>query len=313
MMPRPWPPGPQKAAWMRHRALLVFTAGTLLATLVPLAGGYDPRILGAFAIYFVWITLAESWNLVGGFAGLLNLGLVAFFGLGAIVGGAELQVGLPLPGVLLASGMAGAGLAALLIPTFRLRTFYFAMGSFVVPYMVKPLVEAFGGNAAFHVPLGRILAPVQLYYAGLGLVAFSVFGVYFLMKSKVGLALRSLGNDEVASASVGVNVRLYKSTALIASGILASVAGLYYVQITGTADTTIFQNLGFSLLPVFMVIIGGTGTFEGPIVGALVFSALNYYVTSQFPGSTIDTFVLSIAIIAVALFRPRGIASRSAP
>ncbi len=267
-------------------------------------------MLGAFAIYFVWIVLAESWNLVGGYAGLLNLGLVAFFGLGAVVGAAGLQAGFPIVAVVILAGAAGVILAAFLTPTFRLKGLYFAVGSFVVPYMVKPLVEVLGGSSAFRVPEGEILSPSQLYYAGLALAVAAVFTVYFVMKSKLGLALRTLGNDEVAAVSIGTNVVLYKAMALMISGCMAAVAGLYYAEIAGTAETTVFQNLAFSLLPVFMVVIGGAGTLEGPIVGALLFSGLNYYVTSQFPGSTLDTFVLSLSIIAVAVYRPRGLVSR---
>jgi branched-chain amino acid transport system permease protein len=289
--------------------MLVFAAGALSVALAPLAGGIDLRILGAFAIYFVWVTLAVSWNVAGGFAGLLNLGLVAFFGLGAAVAGAGLQLGVPLPAVVLVSALAGATLAVFLIPTFRLKNFYFALGTFVVPYMAKPVVELVSGSAVFQVPKGGILTPMQLYYAGLALTVFTVFGVYLLMNSRVGLALRAVGGDEVAAAAAGVNVNMYKAVALVVSGAAASLAGMYYLEIVGTVDTTIFQNFNFSLLPLFMVIIGGTGTIEGPVIGALIYSFLSYFVSSQLPGSTLDVFLLSLAVVAVALYRPRGLVS----
>ncbi len=221
-----------------------------------------------------------------------------------------MQAGFPVPADILLSGAAGAILAAFLIPTFRLKGLYFAVGSFVVPYMVKPLVEVLGGSSAFRVPAAEILSPSDLYYTGLALALAVVFVVYLVMKSKLGLALRTLGDDEVAAASIGANVVLYKAMALMISGCIAAIAGLYYAEIAGTAETTVFQNLAFSLLPVFMVVIGGAGSLEGPIIGALLFSGLNYFVTSQFPGSTFDTFVLSLSIVAVALYRPRGLVPR---
>lgn len=301
---------PKLSRLMGGRAMAIFGAGALAAALAPLAAGPDQGILGAFAIYFVWVTLAVSWNVAGGFAGLLNLGIVAFFGLGVAVAGAGLQSGLPLPGVVALSALAGASLAVILFPTFRLKSFYFAIGTFVIPFMVKPLVELVGGSAVSLVPEADILSSSQLYYAGLALAAFSVFGVFLLMNSRTGLALKTIGADEVASSGVGVNVAKYKAVALIASGALASLAGMYYLEIAGTVDTTIFQNLNFSLLPLFMVIIGGIGTIEGPVIGALFYSVLSYFITSQFPGSTADVFVLSVAVIAVAILRPRGLASR---
>ncbi|MDG6903006.1 MAG: branched-chain amino acid ABC transporter permease [Nitrososphaerota archaeon] len=302
--------GPRLGRMMGAGAMKVVVAGSLAAALVPLAAGSDQGILGAFAIYFVWITLAVSWNVAGGFAGLLNLGIVAFFGLGVAVAGAGLQSGFPLPEVVALSALAGALLAAVLVPVFRLKSFYFAMGTFVIPYMVKPLVELVGGSAVSVVPGGDILSSSQIYYAGLALAVFSVSGVFLLMNTKSGLALRAIGADETASSGAGVDVVKYKAIALAASGALASLAGMYYLEIAGTVDTTIFQNLNFSLLPLFMVIIGGVGTIEGPVIGALIYSALSYFIISQFPGSTADVFVLSLAVIAMAIFRPRGLASR---
>jgi branched-chain amino acid transport system permease protein len=290
-----------------RKPMAVFAAAALAAALVPIAGGFDNRVLAVLGIYFVWVTLAVSWNVAGGFAGLLNLGLVAFFGIGVAVGGAGLQSGIPFAAVVMAAALGGAALAAALVPVFRLKSFYFAMGTFVVPYIMKPIVELVSGSAVFSVPEGDILSPGQLYYLGLGLTAFGVLGVYLMMNSKVGFALRAIGADEVAAAGVGVNVNLYKTAALVVSGAIASLVGMYYLEIFGTVDTTVFQNLSFSLLPLFMVVIGGVGTLEGPIIGALVFSALNYFVTSQLPGSTFDVFLLSLTVIAVALFRPRGL------
>lgn len=286
--------------------MAVFGAAIAVAALVPLAG-FDLRLLGAFAIYFVWVTLAVSWNIAGGMAGLLNLGLVAFFGLGAAVSGAAMESGVPFPAVVLISALAGVALAVALMPTFRLKSFYFALGTFVIPYMVKPLVELAGQSAVFRVPEAGILTAGELYYGGLVLTAFALGLVYLVTNSKVGLALRTIGGDEIASAGVGVNVNLYKAAALVVSGALAGLAGMYYLQIAGTVDTTIFQNLNYSLLPLFMVIIGGVGTIEGPVVGALIFSVLDYFLTSQFPGSTLDVFILAAAVIAVALVRPRGL------
>jgi branched-chain amino acid transport system permease protein len=139
------------------------------------------------------------------------------------------------------------------------------------------------------------------------MTGLAIFGVFFLMRSRLGLALRALGDDEIAASSTGVNLLLYKSIALMVSGFMASAMGAYYIQIVGTVNTTLFENLSFSLFPIFMVIIGGIRTFEGPIVGSIVFSLINYYVTGQFPGSTIDSLILSVTIIAVAVLLPRGL------
>lgn len=263
--------------------------------------------LDLYAIYFVWITLAESWNLVGGYAGLLNLGLVGFFALGGVVASIALVAGLPFIVAVLLAGLVGAIAGLALTPTFRLRSFYFAMATLVIPLIIKPLVESSTNRTDFYVPGNAVSGSLPLYYVGFGMAGLTIFGVYFLVRSRVGIALRAIGDDEVGSGSIGINVLYYKMIALVISGFVASVAGAYYLQILGTVNTTLFLNLNFSLFPIFMVIIGGLATFEGPIVGAIIFSLINYWLNSYFPGSTLDTLVLSLMIILVAVLLPRGI------
>src|SRR5207245_5665815 len=107
------------------------------------------RVLSLYAIYFMWISLAESWNLVGGYAGLLNLGISAFFALGGVVGALALFDGFPFIISLLLAGFAGAILGVALIPTFARRSLYFAIDTLVVPLLVKPMVEFLVNRADF--------------------------------------------------------------------------------------------------------------------------------------------------------------------
>jgi len=287
---------------------LLVLAGLAVAGLYPLiVPPRDLNSLDVYAIYFVWVTLAESWNLVGGYAGLLNLGLVAFFALGAVVGDIALMTGFPLIVSILLAGLAGSSAGLALTPTFRLRSFYFAMATLVIPLVFKPLVELFTNVTIFAVPGNSISPPIPLYYTGLAMVSLTILGVYLLVRSRVGVALRAMSDDEVGSASIGINVLYYKTVALLVSGFVASATGAYYLQILGNVDTTLFLNLNFSLFPIFMVIIGGLATFEGPIFGALVFSIIDYWLTSVLRGSTLDTFILSLLIIIVAIFLPKGV------
>lgn len=282
--------------------------GIIIAGIVPgLNGGKADLILGEFVVYFMWITLAEGWNMVGGYAGLLNLGFVAFFGVGGIVCSLAFFAGLSIVAGMLIAGVAGALMALALIPTFRLRSEYFAIGTLVIPVIVKPLVEYFTNSESFAVPVSHVLNRVQFYYLGLGMSAVAIFGTFFLMRTRIGIALRAMGDDEVAASSLGVNVLLYKTVALVVSGFIAAVAGAYYLQFIGSVSTTIFQDLTYSLFPIFMVIIGGSGTFEGPLIGALIFSVIDYYSPTIFANSTADTLVFSIIIMAVAVLLPRGI------
>src|SRR5437667_10751811 len=147
------------------------------------------RVLSVYAVYFMWISLAESWNLVGGYAGLLNLGLSAFFALGGVVEALALFDGFPFIISLLLAGFAGAILGVALIPTFRLKSFYFAIATLVVPLILKPMVEFLCNRADLTVPQTVILTPIGLYYSGLVLAGITIFGTYFLMQSRVGFVL----------------------------------------------------------------------------------------------------------------------------
>jgi branched-chain amino acid transport system permease protein len=285
---------------------LVVLLGLMLTGLFPVATHSSQAFLATLLVYFMWVTLSESWNLVGGYAGLLNLGLVAFFSLGAIVGSLSFSLGISMIPTMLIGGIVGAVFALVLIPTFRLRSDYFAIATLVVPVIIKPLVEYFTGKESFSVPESQIVGNTELYYVGLSMTAVTIFGIYLLMKSRVGIALRSMGDDETAASSLGVNIILYKTIALVLSGFIASVTGVFYLQILGTVNATIFQNLTFSLFPIFMVVIGGMGTFEGPIIGALIFGIVDYYSPTLFANSNADTLVFSIVIMAVAVLLPRG-------
>jgi branched-chain amino acid transport system permease protein len=290
----------------RRLSPAIVLVGVLAAGAYPFLIKTNPDVLGFYATYFMWIALAESWNLAGGYAGLLNLGLVAFFALGAFVSGFAMFVGLSFLPSLFLGGLAGGILAVALTPTFRLKSEYFAIATLVVPFMLKPIIEAVFPRSNFSTPINQILEPFQLYYVGLGIIAFSIFGIFFMMRSRIGMALRAIGDEETASSSVGINILSYKMIALVLSGFIAAVAGAYYGEQIAI-DSTLFENLTYSLFPIFMVIIGGIATFEGPIVGSVLFSLIFYTLNTYFPGSTYDVLVFSVVIMIVAVLLPRGV------
>ncbi len=292
----------------RNSSPLIALILIVVAGIVPLSIGQNNQsLLSQYVIYLVWITLAESWNLIGGYANLINLGMGAFFGLGAVVTSVLLFAGIPFFVAMVVAGFVGAVLALALTPTFRLKSDYFAIGSLVIPLVLKPVVEYFAKKTSFDMPFAVILNSTEFYYAGLLMTGFAIFGIFFMMRSRIGMALRSIGDDEVAAASAGVNVLLFKMIALIVSGFIASVAGSYYLGILGAVNTSIFNDLTFSLFPAFMVIIGGIGTFEGPIVGSLLFSAVSFGAVVYFQGTNFEVLVFSIMIMIVAVILPKGV------
>jgi len=287
---------------------LIVGAAFLLAAIYPLLLSGNAKLsVGIFLVYFMWIALSESWNLVGGYGGLLNLGLGAFFFLGAITASVVINAGGNFYLGAIVAGFSGVVLAIALIPTFRLRSDYFAIATLVVPIILKPVVEYLAQQKSSF-GYGKVVIPtVQLYYIGIAISALSIFGTYFLMRSRIGIALRAIGDDEAASASLGISTLFYKTIALAISGFIAAVAGAYFLEVIGSVSTSSFLDLSYSLYPIFMVIIGGAGTFEGPIIGALIFSVVDYASTNFFKNSTLDVLFFSVVIIAVAVLLPKGI------
>jgi branched-chain amino acid transport system permease protein len=286
---------------------IIVLVALALATIYPTASKASGLALSGILIYFVWIALSESWNLVGGYAGLLNLGLVAFFALGGVTAANAALAGISFLPAIIIAGFAGAFLAVVLIPTFRLRSDYFAIGTLVIPFIAEPLVLYItSGRVSYNLIIG-IVPSEELYYSGLAMAGLAIFGIYFLMRSRIGIALRSMGDDETASSSLGVNVLLYKTVALVVSGFVAAVAGGYYFYLFSGFRLNTFDDLTWSFFPIFMVFIGGTGTFEGPIVGALIFSGIDYYSPRLLIGSSADQLIFSVFIMAVAVLLPKGI------
>src|SRR5579862_7633738 len=184
---------------------IVVAVGLFVALVYPFfLGPSSEGVLGILVIYFIWIILAESWNLVGGYAGLINLGLVSFFGLGSVVTSVVLYAGFGLPIAILASALAGAVFALILTPTFRLRTDYFAIATLVIPIVLKPIVEYEAKHSNFEWPSGLVINGVTFYETGVILTIATVFGIYFMMKSRIGMALRVVGDDEYASATLEI-------------------------------------------------------------------------------------------------------------
>ncbi|MDH2900083.1 MAG: branched-chain amino acid ABC transporter permease [archaeon] len=284
----------------------IVLVGLMLTGIYPIVSGASPASLFEYTPYFMWIALAVSWNICGGYAGLLNLGLVGFFALGAFVTGFAMSNGLTVGPALIMAGAIGGLLGLVLVPAFRLRSDYFAIGTLVVPFMLKPMVEALLPRSNFSIQRGELLSSIQLYYLGLAIAAISIFGTYLIMRTRIGLALRAIGDQENASASLGINTLFYKTIALVLSGFIAAVAGGYFLQHI-SIDSTLFENLNYSLFPIFMVIIGGIGTFEGPIIGAVLFSVVTYELNGIFPGTSYAVLLFSVVIMFVAVAVPRGI------
>ena len=270
---------------------------------------------------FVYVIVAQGWNLVGGYTGQISLGQNAFFGVGAYTMALLwfndiTKTGYYFDPVLMVlAGVTPAILAILVgVPLLsRLRGDYFAFGTLGMGMIVTVLFingGMFTGGAE-----GRMLVPkmppdvvfnLRTHYWVAFLVAvLSTAVVYFLTTSRVGLALKAIREDEVSAASHGISVLKYKVLAFAVGAFMAGVAGsIYgYYLLQVTPSNVLTQNWLF--YPILMVVLGGTGTILGPWVGAFVFYVMSWYGDRYIAG--FSPILSGVVIILVMLFLPSGI------
>ena len=274
-----------------------------IATLPLWAGAYNVRVLTSVLIYVV---LAVSWAMFSGTTGYMSLAPAAFFGIG-IYTMALLQNELPFF-LIMAIGGAVAFAFALLVGlvTLRLRGIYFAIFTFGLVVFLTEIVQYF--ETRLYGRHGQQIIPIDnntLLYAMLGLVVATVLIVYFIRRSRYGLALVSIGGNEEAAEQMGVNTTRVKVLFFAISSLFMGVAGVVAAPTLIYVNSNIAFSVFYSFMPIFMAIFGGMGNIYGPVIGALIFGYLEKTLRSQL----FSYFMLGFGIIMVVviLFLPNGI------
>lgn len=310
----------------RASALIGIALVALLAALPLFAG----RALVQDLIFvFYMLALAQLWNLLAGYAGLVSVGQQAFVGLGGyllfaltIMAGLDPFVAIPLAGVI-----AGVFAFPTALVVFRLRGAYFAIGTWVVAEvyrLVLAQVKQLGGGTGTSLPVSvtnefaaiewikyvfdvrtALARDMATYWVALLLAVGAVLAVYLVLRSRRGLALAAIRDSEIAAESVGVDNFRVKLTiyAFTAAG-TGMVGALIYLQKARISPDAAFSVLDWTAYVIFIVVIGGIGTIEGPIVGVIVFYLLQSYLADF---GTWYLILLGALAIAVMLFAPQGI------
>ena len=238
--------------------------------------------------FAVTLTLASLWNLLAGYAGVVSIGQQAFVGFGgyilfALVSLAGWPILLALPAAALASAALGV-VAALFL--FRLRGPQFAIGSWVLAEILRlgfAQVSALGGGSGMSLPVHAVLAishhrPTRLllFYAIAALLAFLVYcGIAGFLRSRFGLGLRAIRDAEPAAASLGVDVGALRWAVYIGVAALTGLAGaLMFLDTVRISPDSGFSVNDWTANVIFIVVIGGVGRIEGPLLGSLVFFGL---------------------------------------
>ena len=293
--------------------------GVLLAGVLVMLGLQSQLYSGqerTVSAIFMFVALAQAWNIIGGFTGYASFGQVVFFG----IGGYFTAVAMSHWGVnfwvsLVVSGLVAAAFGALIgLPLLRLKGHYFAIATLGVAEGMREVVTNVpgltGGGAGISVPtVGKEATTAYLgndgfYLLYLGLAAFAVLVGALVSRNKFGFALRAIHQDEDAAAAMGVNTTRAKVAAFALSGLVTGLVGSTYAFQQVTIFPERLFDVDITVLMVVMVVIGGSGTVLGPLLGAVALQFLSEYLRRNF--TEVHTFILGAIIIAAVVLLPQG-------
>jgi branched-chain amino acid transport system permease protein len=284
-------------------------AVAILAVIPYVIGGQAEQPLTTLLTF---IAMASLWNLLAGFSGLTSFGQQAYIGIGAYALYLVAEHGInPFGGILLAAIVAAVISLPVSALVLRLSGGYFAVATLVVAavfQILATLSPSVGGTTGVSVPglagYGDVLREALIYWATLVVAVASVAGVYLLVRRTFGLDARAVSSDPVGAASSGVRVgRIRLLAYLAAAGGAGAVGALIALQTLYVEPTSVF-SIQYSVYMLFMVLIGGMGTIEGPILGALVLFALEETLSAY--GAWYLVIVGGLAV-AATLVASRGI------
>jgi len=265
---------------------------------------------------FIVLIICSAWNLLAGYTGLMSLGHQAYFGIGGyavFIASNSLNLH---PFLMLPAGALAAALAALILAPlmFRLRDAYFAIGSWVLAeiiFIIFQRAPALGGITGMPLftgsMLGREVYSHVFWIAG-ALAVLTILGSFLFLRSGFGLGLMCVRDNETAAAAIGISVWRNRLIAyVISAGMVGLVGGLYLLPNYFIQPGTAF-SAEWTVIMTFVVVIGGIGTLEGPIVGTLIYFAIRQITTSVLglPGSWY-LVALGLAAILTMLFAPQGV------
>ena len=258
---------------------------------------------------FLYITLSQSWNLLGGFTGQISLGHAALFGMGVLVTRLLWVAKTPVLLASFAGGVSAMLLAGVVgIPCLRMKRGYFPIGTLALAIIGQITI----GNI---LPLptylpGEYMAGYTLssrYYLALAVGILNLLIVYYTVGSRTGLALVAIRDDEGAAEAMGVKTFRYKALALLISGFLAGLTGSVYAYHQVSFYYQSAFELSWSFLPTLTTFIGGLGTIIGPVLGSICFLVLNEVFAITL--GEIHLVIFGFTFILIVLFAPGGLMS----
>ncbi len=296
---------------MAKKLALFIVAIALLAALPKL--GLPQEWVLYVLLFFVYLAMANMWNLLCGYSGLISLCQPAFVGIAGYTLVILVWIGVPFTLAIAAGGVI-AGLFAVLIsvPVFRLRGIYFAIGTLVVPEALRilfllwrPVGGKLAGGGAGYMLKGMGGVSVAHYYwiacvVGIG----SFFLMRLILASKLGLGLAAIRDNDRSAASSGMNVFRLKLYSFVVAGFVTGVAGAIFYLYQGYIEPGGAFSLQWTMIPILATVIGGIGTEAGPVVGTVVVVFLDFLL-ARYAGFSM--LIQGAILVGIMLLAPQGV------
>jgi branched-chain amino acid transport system permease protein len=295
--------------------------GVLAAAVVIVAAApfiFDATHVVLLTEFMSMLVLAIMWNLLAGYADIVTVGQHAFVGVGAYaffgftaLAGLNTYLSIPLAGVI---ALAIAVPAMILV--FRLRTAYLAIGTWVVAEVLMlgaGKLEAWGGGSGISLPISIVLSLgrardhrlANIYWLSFAVAAVAMIVTYFLLRSRIGIGLTAMRDNEEGAAAIGVNITRARILCFLGTAPFLGMAGaIITLQKLRVSPPASFSITDFTVFIIFNVVIGGIGSFEGPIIGTVVYFVLREYLSEL---GTWNLILLGTGSIVLILIDRRGL------
>lgn len=305
-------PGFAVERWTRLSAVSSIAAAALLIVLAfgPLL--FSANVVDSLTNLFIYLILAIMWNALAGFAGLVSVGQQAFFGLGAYFAIQLSHYGVSVyPALLLGALVAGILSLPISVLMLRLRGGEFAIGMWVVAELVHLFVALdplINGETGVSMIALNVFSPddrrAYNYWMALAAAIVLLGAIFALLRGRLGASVQAIRDDEDAAESVGVRVLAGKRTIFFLAAFGCALAGSLWLATSISFQPRQYFGIQWTAYMIFMVLVGGLGTFEGPIIGAVIFFLIEYLF-----GETGVWYLVGLggAAIVFALFLPRGL------
>jgi len=289
-----------------------FIVAMVVLVVLPIAG--MPRSWSLyFFLFFIYLAMANMWNLLAGYSGLISLCPPAFIGLAGYALVIGTWIGVPYYLGIIAGAIVAAAFALLIsLPVFRLSGIYFSIGTLVIPealriafFLWRPVGSQMQGGGAGYMVKGVTGVSVSwFYWLALVIGMASIFLMRLILRSTLGLGLASIRDNDRAAASCGIDVFRLKLYSFVISAFVTGIAGGIFYIYQGYIEPASAFNIKWTMIVMLATVIGGMSTEEGPIIGTAIVVFL-HFLLAKYAG--ISLLIQGIILIGIMLLAPQGI------